>query len=104
MISELRIQNLREELWRYHDLVEDYDKRFREDPNFIGKSQSEKVIDDECARMAQRVADMTKEFFIDMRRAGIYIRDVSYDRKREENSVYFETSTMRAAKIFKVGE
>lgn len=104
MITELRIQNLREELWKYHDLVEEFDKKYREDSNFAGRKQDEKLIDEECEKMAQRVADMTKEFFIDMRRAGIYIRDVTYDSKREENSVCFETMTMCAAKVFKVGE
>lgn len=104
MIVELRIQNLREELWKYHDLVEEFDKRYRENSNFTGRKEYENFINEECERMAQRVADMTKEFFIDMRRAGIYIRDVTYDSERKENSVCFETMTMCAAKVFKVDE
>lgn len=103
MIAELRIQNLREELWKYHDLVEKFDEKFRDDPDFSGRENEIEFIDNECERMAQRVADMTKEFFNDMRRAGVYIRDVTYDSEREENSVYFETMTMCAAKVFKVG-
>lgn len=103
MMTELRINNLREELWKYHELVEEFDDKFREDPNFVGRSHSEKMIDEECEKMAHRVADLTKEFFNDMRRAGVYIRDITYDSEREENSVYFETMTMCAAKPFKAG-
>jgi hypothetical protein len=104
MIAELRIQNLRDEMRKYHDLVERFDKKFREDYNFPEREKEEVIIDEECEKISQRVADMTKEFFIDMQRAGIYIRDVSYDYEREENSVYFQTMTMRAAKVFKVYE
>jgi len=104
MISELRIQNLREELWKYHELIEKFDEKFREDCNFPERKKDEAIINEECEKMAQRVADMTKEFFIDMRRAGIYIRDVTYNSDRRENSVCFETMTMCAAKIFKVDE
>jgi hypothetical protein len=73
MISELRIQNLREELWKYHELIEKFDEKFREDCNFPERKKELTELEkqtlsadfwhdpQEATKIMKKISDLKKE-------------------------------------------